>query len=805
MKTGIAALFCCWFLLQMPVAFSQVQSKSGINMPRTRITKPFLKPLMNREALDDAFGSLPKTNTPAQKADLYFTLSWHLANMLKIDSALLYSNKIKEESEAGNYEAGMGKYYLAEEHAKFFRGNDKTAIENLTKAIHLFQRNNLSYYEGLCYRQIAKVEERLGHLAECRNSYHRSASLLTAAGDQWELEKTYYEMGINFQQTFETDSAAAYLLLALQLAEYMNESMKIFLAAKGLGGLYMITGDYDNAAVYFRQCLDNRSEKTSKVLARSAVASYANCLIHRKEFKKADGYITEFEKMNGELKDEWGGRMLAYLRGLYKYSQGNYAEARTQLQAAYQTIKVGKTWQQEVRDISWYLAKADYETGHYDEAIALSFDVINNSYMLRSGVEAMSANLLISQSYEKMKMNDSAYYYFKAYERQKDSLQAFRKEKTIIELTKFYESEKKEQQILLLQKENKLTDYQLQLRNEQIEKQNLLTRRNVQQMELLSQQNEINRLAASEKTLALESQQKEFNKKQNELKLLSKENELQAAIVAKERLRKNFAYLGIGAILLFSAYVFYRFRQHRNLGRQLSHSLVELKETQENLIRVEKEKEADNIRVRISRDIHDEVGATLSGVAFFSEMAKLKMEQNQQKDAQVYLKHITANSKEMVEKISDIVWAINPQNDSFDRIIAKLQAYAVNLCAGKDMRLHWNVPNQFRNYYPGMQERRNLYMLIKEGMNNAIKYSAAKNIYFSLLQQQDQLVIEIKDDGDGFDMQTVKKGNGLLNMQSRAAELNGTLQVESTIGKGTLIRLQFEFHPAGGQLRVGSH
>ena len=98
-----------------------------------------------------------------------------------------------------------------------------------------------------------------------------------------------------------------------------------------------------------------------------------------------------------------------------------------------------------------------------------------------------------------------------------------------------------------------------------------------------------------------------------------------------------------------------------------------LKRAQEQLIKTEKEKEAENVRIGISRDIHDEVGATLSGVALFSEIAKEKMELQQKDEVHMYLNYISDNSKEMVEKMSDIVWAINPDNDSFERIFSKLR------------------------------------------------------------------------------------------------------------------------------------
>ena len=82
--------------------------------------------------------------------------------------------------------------------------------------------------------------------------------------------------------------------------------------------------------------------------------------------------------------------------------------------------------------------------------------------------------------------------------------------------------------------------------------------------------------------------------------------------------------------------------------------------------------------------------------------------------------------------MSDIVWAINPDNDSFERIIAKLQSYAFNLCAGKGISLHLDIDDEIRHDYPSMQVKRNLYLFMKEAINNAVKYSDGKNIFLSL-------------------------------------------------------------------------
>jgi signal transduction histidine kinase len=314
---------------------------------------------------------------------------------------------------------------------------------------------------------------------------------------------------------------------------------------------------------------------------------------------------------------------------------------------------------------------------------------------------------------------------------------------------------------------------------------------------LVTQQSEINRLQASEKNLALENREKEFIKKQSELELLQKEKQLQSALAAKQAQQKNLLFVISAVILLLGGYGWLRSRQNKKLSNRLSQSLKDLKDAQHQIIKAEKEKEAENIRLRISRDIHDEVGATLSGVALFSEIAKQKMEDHQVEDAGEYLQHISDSSKEMVEKMSDIVWTINPKNDSFDHIITKLKSYAVNLCASKGIKLHLNIDETVGEYYPDMQVRKHIYLLIKEAINNAVKYSGGKNIFFYIQKNNGCILVTIKDDGKGFDKSLIVAGNGLSNMQSRAMELDARLTIDSANEAGTTITLLLNIHPIG--------
>lgn len=197
---------------------------------------------------------------------------------------------------------------------------------------------------------------------------------------------------------------------------------------------------------------------------------------------------------------------------------------------------------------------------------------------------------------------------------------------------------------------------------------------------------------------------------------------------------------------------------------------------------------AAELRHDLSRDLHDEVGATLTGIRVFGQLAKERPETQA-----VNLEKINSYSEEMLNKMSDIVWAINPDNDSIERMISKLHSYAASLTSAKNIQLDFKIDENIRKKSLDMNLRKNIYMLSKEAVNNAVKYADCKRIGLSLITGSKTGVLRIEDDGKGFNKEDSQNGNGLRNMQIRAEEVKGKLSIESQPGKGTVIELAFNF------------
>ena len=143
----------------------------------------------------------------------------------------------------------------------------------------------------------------------------------------------------------------------------------------------------------------------------------------------------------------------------------------------------------------------------------------------------------------------------------------------------------------------------------------------------------------------------------------------------------------------------------------------------------------------------------------------------------------------MVDKLSDIVWTVNPEEDSLQKLLQRLEEYAQEMCYVKNIKVNAIISNELAEIKLPMEERRNIYLLCKEAINNAVKYSNCSELSLRAFLSAGKINFMIEDNGVGFDIYVIKRGNGVNNMIRRAEELGTSLQIESAKGKGTQIIL----------------
>jgi signal transduction histidine kinase len=135
----------------------------------------------------------------------------------------------------------------------------------------------------------------------------------------------------------------------------------------------------------------------------------------------------------------------------------------------------------------------------------------------------------------------------------------------------------------------------------------------------------------------------------------------------------------------------------------------------------------------------------------------------------------------------DIVWIINPNNDRLHNFIDRMKDTASQIL--RDVTYQFNIPENNIVEIQDLSVRRNLFLMYKESINNIAKHSHATKAEISLSQNNDTLELCIRDDGAGFDMDSVKRGNGLASLQRRAEAVKGTIDMQSSPGNGTTITI----------------
>ncbi|PZR15093.1 MAG: hypothetical protein DI539_18570 [Flavobacterium psychrophilum] len=197
-----------------------------------------------------------------------------------------------------------------------------------------------------------------------------------------------------------------------------------------------------------------------------------------------------------------------------------------------------------------------------------------------------------------------------------------------------------------------------------------------------------------------------------------------------------------------------------------------------------------NLRNKIANDLHDDMGSALSSISIFSEVANRKMDTNQTEAKEVITK-IGNTSRTVLEDMGDIVWTISPRNDSMKTLIERMNSFAHNILNEVNIRYTFKAEEQIQLLKLSMQQRKNMYLIFKEAVNNASKYSKAHSIEVVIRLESKNLEMIISDNGVGFETHAITKGNGLDNMQHRAMEIRGRLDIESNSLSGTTIRLNF--------------
>lgn len=293
---------------------------------------------------------------------------------------------------------------------------------------------------------------------------------------------------------------------------------------------------------------------------------------------------------------------------------------------------------------------------------------------------------------------------------------------------------------------------------------------NVQQLQMLNtramiEEREANALA--EYKIIYETQKKEA-----EIGVLQLENKVRNLTIQQQQFkmkRTNYVILILCLSILLLIVMVYYWNQHQKIKSQLDHEQT-VKETEE------------TERIRMAKDIHDDLGSGLSKINFLSELIS-----HQSKEVPEIIHNtdsIKETAKKLIDNMRDLIWALNPENATLANLVARMREHTTDYLEDFAIEITYQIPEIVPPITVRNEVNRALFLVVKEAIHNITKHAKATHINFTIGITDTVVLICIKDNGIGFNHLN-SSGNGLKNMQSRIEKIGGTITINSLINEGT--------------------
>jgi signal transduction histidine kinase len=210
---------------------------------------------------------------------------------------------------------------------------------------------------------------------------------------------------------------------------------------------------------------------------------------------------------------------------------------------------------------------------------------------------------------------------------------------------------------------------------------------------------------------------------------------------------------------------------------------------QRRILRLEQAAALQAERARIAKDLHDDLGATLTGVALQADVARRHARQPAALDAQ--LDAISRGARSLVEQMRETVWAMNPACDTIESAVSFLCQFAETFLAAASIRCRLDVPREIPPVELSADARHHLFLALKEALNNVVKHASAAEVWLRFQFDDEALTLTVQDDGRGFDSTLLNgAGQGLKNLRNRLETLAGSFELNTTPDHGARIRLR---------------
>ena len=197
----------------------------------------------------------------------------------------------------------------------------------------------------------------------------------------------------------------------------------------------------------------------------------------------------------------------------------------------------------------------------------------------------------------------------------------------------------------------------------------------------------------------------------------------------------------------------------------------------------------ERVRARIAADLHDDIGSSLSRSLYSAKSCASSWERRKRRISK-NLSLINRVSQEALDSMSDIVWAINPQQDHLSDLVRRMRRVASEVLPARNIEFKFNAPTARYDLKLGADIRRQVFLMFKEASNNLIRHSECTQAEIKLEIEGTWLVLAVADNGKGFAPDQVDEGNGLVSLRRRARALDGEIEIVSGLGEGTTITIK---------------
>jgi signal transduction histidine kinase len=232
--------------------------------------------------------------------------------------------------------------------------------------------------------------------------------------------------------------------------------------------------------------------------------------------------------------------------------------------------------------------------------------------------------------------------------------------------------------------------------------------------------------------------------------------------------------------------------------RMVSHRRLRVR-----LARLEQQQSLERERMRIARDMHDEMGSKLTKISFLSERAAVDAKSGQPLAEKI--DSIAQTSRELLKTMDEIVWVVNPRNDTLENLASYLAHYAIEYFQNTAVECEMRLPPEVPHYPLSSEARHNLFLAFEEALNNVLKHSAATKVKVEMNSNAREFELKVIDNGKGFETVALsaakeqprggRGGNGLRNMRQRMAAIGGECLVLSQPTEGTAIMMRIPLNP----------